>query len=73
MTERETVRVRVLLLFGDEAEIVADVSPEERTEPVRYPAAEIADAVGVPVEELPGKRLTAVVGSDDRLSGWQLG
>ncbi|WP_262702028.1 MULTISPECIES: hypothetical protein [Streptomyces] len=68
----ERVRVKVLLLFGDQAEIVADVPPEERTEPVRYAAAEIADAVGVPVEELAGKRLTAVVGADDRLSGWQL-
>jgi len=70
MTER--VRVRVLLLVGDEAEIVADVPPAERDEPARYPAAEIAEAVGVDVKELPGKVLMADVGRDDRLSGWAL-
>ncbi|MGV9245361.1 hypothetical protein [Streptomyces sp. NPDC003710] len=32
--------------FDDQAEIVADVPPEERTEPTRYLAAEIAKAVG---------------------------
>lgn len=68
----QRVPVRVLLLLGDKAEIVADAPPEERAEPTRYPAAEIADAVGVPAAELPGKRLTADVGEDDRLSGWRL-
>ena len=68
----ERVKVQVLLLFGDQAEIVADVPAEERDEPVRYPAAEIAEAVGVLVRELPGKRLTAEVGDYDRLTGWQL-
>ncbi|MEI5520679.1 hypothetical protein WB388_08695 [Streptomyces brasiliscabiei] len=68
----QRVPVRVLLLLGDKAEIVADVPPEERAEPIRYPAAEIADAVGVPAAELPGKRLTADVGEGDRLSGWRL-
>ncbi|WP_063775730.1 SpoIIE family protein phosphatase [Streptomyces odonnellii] len=65
----ERVDVRVLLLVGSEAEIVADA--EDADTPERYPAQEIADAVGVPVEELPGVRLTAVVGSGDRLAGWQ--
>lgn len=68
----ERVNVKVLLLFGDQAEIVADVPPEERADPVRYPAAEIAEAVGVEPEGLPGRRLTAAVGPDDRLSGWLL-
>ncbi|WP_330339391.1 hypothetical protein [Streptomyces sp. NBC_00557] len=68
----ERVNVQVLLLFGDHAEVVADVPPEERGEPERYPAAEIADAAGVSVEQLPGLRLTAAVGPDERLSGWQL-
>jgi hypothetical protein len=67
----ERVNVRVLLLFGDQAEIVADVPPEERAEPQRYPAAEVAAAAGVPVGELAGQRLTAEVGDDDRLSGWR--
>ncbi|MFF8034899.1 hypothetical protein [Streptomyces sp. NPDC016626] len=66
------VAVRVLLLLGDQAEIVADVPPEERTEPARYPAAEVAEAAGVPVETLAGRRLIADAGDDDRLSGWRL-
>ncbi|REE62145.1 hypothetical protein BX257_4758 [Streptomyces sp. 3212.3] len=69
MTERVTVRV--LLLFGDQAELVADVPTNERAEPARYPAAEIAEAVGVPVPELAGLRLTAEVGPGDVLSAWQ--
>ncbi|MFE7128941.1 PP2C family protein-serine/threonine phosphatase [Streptomyces sp. NPDC057617] len=68
-TMAERVNVKVLLLVGSEAEIVADA--EDADAPERYPAQEIADAVGVPVKELPGVRLTAVVGAGDRLSGWQ--
>jgi hypothetical protein len=69
----ERITVRVLLLFGDQAEIVAaDVPPSERAEPERYPAADIAAAVGVPVSDLPGVQLTAEVGDDGRLSGWRL-
>lgn len=67
----DRVTVRVLLLFGDQAEVVADVPPEERAAPERYPAAEIAEEAGLPVGELAGARLTAVVGADDRLSGWR--
>ncbi|MEV6029053.1 hypothetical protein [Streptomyces sp. NPDC052036] len=37
----------------------------------RYPASEIADALGVRVHDLPGARLTAEVGEDSRLSGWR--
>ncbi|MET8475409.1 hypothetical protein ABZY90_19665 [Streptomyces sp. NPDC006422] len=66
----ERVRVWVVLLFGDEAEVAADA--EDALDPVRYPAAEIAEAVGLPVGELAGRRLTAVVGADERLSGWRL-
>ncbi|MFZ3569436.1 hypothetical protein ACNYS0_21020 [Streptomyces sp. BH034] len=68
----ERVNVKVLLVVGDQAEIVADVPAEERTEPVRYAAAEIAEAVGLTVQDLPGLRLTADVCDDDRLSGWHL-
>ncbi|XUL91018.1 hypothetical protein ACQ86D_33955 [Streptomyces galilaeus] len=70
MTER--VPVRVLLLFGDQAEIVADVPSDERAEPARYPAADIATATGIPVEQLAGKRLTAQVDADDQLSDWRV-
>ncbi|MFF9238406.1 hypothetical protein ACF1AY_15935 [Streptomyces sp. NPDC014776] len=68
----ERVTVRVLLLFGDQAELVADdVPPGERAEPERYPAADIAAAIGAAVSDLPGMRLTAEVGADGRLSGWR--
>ncbi|MFD4343427.1 hypothetical protein ACFWQ6_00845 [Streptomyces coelicoflavus] len=67
----DRVVVRVLLLFGDQAEVVAaDVPAAERSEPERYPAAVIAEEAGIPVGELAGARLTAVVGPDGRLSGW---
>ncbi|MFF2522257.1 hypothetical protein [Streptomyces liangshanensis] len=62
--------VKVLLLIGDQAEIVAD--HPDAGDPVRYPAADIAKAVGLTVGDLPGRRLTATVGEDDQLSGWQL-
>ncbi|MFJ1653498.1 hypothetical protein ACIOC2_19335 [Streptomyces sp. NPDC088337] len=68
---QERVNVLVLLLFGDQAEVVADAPPEEQAAPERYPAAEVAAAVGVPVSDLPGLRLSAEVGDDGRLSGWQ--
>ncbi|MFF5435188.1 hypothetical protein ACFY5K_34910 [Streptomyces griseofuscus] len=67
----DRVTVRVLLLFGDQAEIVADVPAGERAEPQRYPAAEIAAAIGVLVSDLPGLQLMADVGDDGRLAGWQ--
>lgn len=68
----ERVTVEVLLLFGDQAEIVADVPAEARAEPERYPAEEIASAVGLEAAQLPGMRLSAAVGGDGRLSAWQL-
>ncbi|MGI5143655.1 MULTISPECIES: hypothetical protein [unclassified Streptomyces] len=67
----ERVRVLALLLFGDQAEIVADVPPAEQAEPERYPATEIADAIGIQVHDLPGVRLTAEVGEDGQLSDWR--
>ncbi|MEU7044952.1 hypothetical protein AB0A77_28390 [Streptomyces varsoviensis] len=66
----ERVRVRVLLLIGAEAEIVADAP--DATPPQRYPATVVAEEVGVAVRDLPGKVLTAAVGPDDRLSGFSL-
>ncbi|MFI1535544.1 hypothetical protein [Streptomyces anandii] len=68
----ERVRVRILLVVGDQAEVVADVPPEERAAPERYPAAEIAEAVGLEPGQLPGTVLTAEVGNGNRLADWQL-
>ncbi|MBX7464943.1 hypothetical protein [Streptomyces sp. NPDC057910] len=67
----ETVNIKILLLVGDEAEVVAD-APDPDT-PVRYPAAEIAEAVGIPARELPGMRLVADADEQGRLSGWRRG
>jgi hypothetical protein len=66
----EIVKVKVLLLVGDEAEVVADVPDPDA--PVRYSAGEIAGAVGRPVGELPGTRLVAEADERGRLSGWRL-
>lgn len=68
-TMSEQARVRVLLTVGDQAEIVADAPDAE--DPVRYPSAEIAEALGVSEGELPGMRLVADVGPGDRLTGWR--
>ncbi|MGW7198476.1 hypothetical protein [Streptomyces chryseus] len=66
----ERVTVKVLLLVGDQAEIVADVA--DPADPVRYPAQVIAEEAGVSVRELAGMRLTAEVGPSDRLAGWRV-
>ncbi|MEZ0066699.1 hypothetical protein ABIA32_002711 [Streptacidiphilus sp. MAP12-20] len=70
MSETETVRVQVLLLFGEDAEVRADAA--DWSEPERYPAAEIAAALGVAAKELPGMRMLADVGPGDRLTNWRL-
>ncbi|MGK5728946.1 hypothetical protein [Streptomyces sp. URMC 124] len=59
------VRVKVVLVFGDQAEITADAP--DALAPERYPAEEVAAQAGVPVEKLAGRRLTASVGKDGRL------
>ncbi|MBP2583381.1 hypothetical protein J3A78_003859 [Streptomyces sp. PvR006] len=65
----ERVNVRILLLVGDEAEVVADAP--DATEPERYPAVEIAAALGAARKDLPGTRLTARVGAGNRLCDWR--
>lgn len=69
MSDVERARVKVVLVLGDDAEVTADTA--DAATPVRYPAAEIADAVGVEVRALPGMKLTATVGPGDRLTGWE--
>ncbi|MFE5868786.1 hypothetical protein ACFQ6V_09045 [Streptomyces roseifaciens] len=59
------VRVKVVVLFGDQAEIAADAPDGE--DPERYPAEQVSAEAGVPLEKLAGKRLTASVGEDGRL------
>ncbi|MGW2939923.1 hypothetical protein ACWGQ5_41160 [Streptomyces sp. NPDC055722] len=67
----DRVTVRVLLLSGDQAELVDHTSPAASTEPRRYPATEIASAIGVEIDDLPGAWLTAEVGDHGQLFGWQ--
>jgi hypothetical protein len=52
------LEVRVLLTVGDDAELV---TPDHSAEaPLRVPAADIARDAGLPANELPGRRFTAV-------------
>jgi hypothetical protein len=65
----ERVQARVVLLYGSQAEVATDVHPVD--DPLRVPAAELARLLGVRIEELPGKRFTAVV-DGERLVDVQL-
>lgn len=51
------VPVRVLLTFGDQAELVTP--DHDYNNPLRVPAADIARDAGLPVNELPGREFTA--------------
>ncbi|RLU81210.1 hypothetical protein CTZ27_33210 [Streptomyces griseocarneus] len=64
------VRVRVVLLIGEQAEIAADTP--DALAPERYPAAAVAAEAGVEVKDLAGLRLTAQVGDGGRLFGFRL-
>lgn len=55
----ERVPCRVLLLYGDEAEITT--GERDHSDPERVPAAQIAADTGIPRDELPGAELVAVV------------
>ncbi|MFF3566076.1 hypothetical protein ACFYXS_39235 [Streptomyces sp. NPDC002574] len=50
----------------------SSISTEAADAPERYPAAEVAAAVGLDPKELPGKRLTARVGAGHRLEDFRL-
>ncbi|MEV4059708.1 hypothetical protein [Nonomuraea dietziae] len=57
------VEARVLLLFGDQAEVL---TPHHGAlDPLRVPAAKLADELGVEVAQLPGVRFLAVVDGDE--------
>lgn len=51
------VEARCSITFGEDA--VLELPGE--AEPVRWPAAEVAAGLGVPVREVPGKRLVVTV------------
>lgn len=52
------VPVRVLITVGDDAELVTPWHTS--AEPLRMPSAGIAADAGLPADELPGRRFTAV-------------
>ncbi|MFI7394036.1 hypothetical protein [Streptomyces tendae] len=65
----ERLRVRVLLLVGDEAEIV---TPHRgQTEPERVPVDRLVEETGIARESLAGARLVAVVGDDGGLERFE--
>jgi hypothetical protein len=58
MTEPARETVQVMLLFGDEAELLTP--DHDHSNPLRMPAAVIANDADIPANELPGRRFTAV-------------
>ncbi|MEV3980783.1 hypothetical protein [Nonomuraea sp. NPDC049758] len=61
----ERLEGRVLLLYGSLAEIVTAHHPT--TDPLRVPAAELAEQLGIEAQALPGRRFTATIGNDDQV------
>lgn len=56
------IEARVQLLFGARAEVVTAYHPSG--DPLRVPAAELAEQLGLPVGELAGVRFTAEIVDD---------
>lgn len=56
------VEARVQLLYGSLAEVVTPYHPSD--DPIRVPAAELAEQLGVALAELAGKRFTAAIDGD---------
>jgi hypothetical protein len=61
--------VKVLLLIGDEAELTTP--DRDWREPERVPAAKVSAATGIPVAQLPGKSLFALVDEGGELVGFE--
>lgn len=64
------VNVLVLLTVGDEACVVP--SDQVDADPLRVPASEIVRDAGLPANELPGRRFTAIQDADGRLWNFRL-
>lgn len=64
------VNILVLLTVGDEACVVS--SDDIDSDLPRVPAADIARDAGLPANELPGRRFTAIQDADGRLSDFRL-
>ena len=55
------LEVQVLLLFGDQAELLIPAKKFTSENPLRVPAADIAAATGLETGQLPGRKFTAEV------------
>lgn len=56
----ERIEARVMLLFGDQAELATAHTGHE--EPERVPVERLVEETGIPREQLAGARVVAVVG-----------
>ncbi|PZG20616.1 hypothetical protein C1J01_08935 [Nonomuraea aridisoli] len=65
------VECRVLLVVGEWAEVVTE-HHGVGDDPLRVPAAGLADQLGVAVDALPGLRFSGVVGDDGLVTGVSL-
>ncbi|WP_282795166.1 hypothetical protein [Streptomyces sp. CC224B] len=65
----ERVNVKVLLLFGDQAELTT--SDRDHTDPERVPVERLVAETGIPRERLAGAELVAIVGDDGELKGFE--
>jgi hypothetical protein len=63
VTEPQRVDVYVSITVGDEAVLVTPQHPANA--PLRMPAATIARSAGLPENELPGRRFTAMQAGDE--------
>lgn len=67
----ERINAKVLLLFGDQAEVrTAHCGPEE---PERVPVARLVADTGIPRARLVGAELVAVIGDDGELERFERG
>ncbi|CUW29680.1 MULTISPECIES: hypothetical protein [Streptomyces] len=65
----ERLKARVLLLFGEQAEITTPY--RDHTDPERVPIQRLIRETGIPREELAGAELVAVVGADGELERFE--
>ncbi|MFF4989613.1 hypothetical protein ACFY19_20640 [Streptosporangium saharense] len=59
----DRVEARVSILFGDRAEVVTDYHPA--SDPLRMPTGDLARALGVDVDRLPGQRFLCRVDGEE--------
>ncbi|MGI5135861.1 hypothetical protein [Streptomyces sp. CA-106110] len=66
----EWMKARVGLLFGDEA-LIRTEHTGDGGEPERVPVDRLVADTGIPLEQLPGAEVIAVVGDDGQLERFE--